>query len=95
MIQSGTKAQLSAERPFSGRMEAPGQLPGNLIQSRTKAQLSAKKPFSGRMEAAILWENGGTWSVTKKLIQSRIKAQLSVERPFSKRMEEASQLLGN
>ena len=29
LIQSRTEAQLSAENPFSWRMEAPGQLPGN------------------------------------------------------------------
>ena len=51
LIQSGTEAQLSAKKPFSGRVEAPCQLPGNLIQSGTEAQLSAENPFSGRMEA--------------------------------------------
>ena len=40
------------QKPFSGRMEAPGQLPGNLIQSGTEAKLSAEKPFSERMEAS-------------------------------------------
>ena len=51
MIQSGTEAHLSAEKPFYGRMEAPSQLPGNLIQFGTKAQCSAEKTFSRIMEA--------------------------------------------
>ena len=51
LIQSRTEAQLSAKNPFSRRMEAPSELPGNLIQSRTEAQLSAENPFSRRMEA--------------------------------------------
>ena len=51
LIQSRTGAQLSAEKPFSRRIEAPGKLPGNLIASRTEAQLSVESPFSGRMEA--------------------------------------------
>ena len=39
LIQSGNEAQLSAENPFSGRMEAPGQLPGNLFSLGLKLNL--------------------------------------------------------
>ena len=51
LILSGTEAQLSVERPFSGRMEAPGQLSGNCFNLGLKLSLSAERPFSGIMEA--------------------------------------------
>ena len=47
------------------------------------------------MLKAILWENGGTWAVTRILIQSGTEAQLSVEKPFFGIMEELGQLPGN
>ena len=42
LIQSRTEAQLSAENPFSGRMESPGHLRGNLFHCRTDTQPGAK-----------------------------------------------------
>ena len=39
------------------------------------------------MLKAILWENGGTWSFTRKLVHFGTEAQLSAKTPFSGRME--------
>ena len=55
------------------------------FQSGTEAQLKCWE--------AILWENEGTWSVTRNF-NLGLKLSLSAERPFSRRMEAPSQLPG-